>query len=127
MPKQVVVAIDIFPDNDLDHACASVRRVGDGKFRVNLLGEDSVIDPDTGRRIFHDFATRAEAITFALEFAVRVELDPNLTSPASVHLQALLTAEIEARAAAKLAADGERTVFETRILALEAQLAAQGG
>lgn len=126
MPKQQVVMIDVFPDNDLEHACASVRRVGGGKFRVSLVGEDGVIDVDTGRRIFHDFDTRQLAVDFALAFAVRVEADPSLTSPASVHLQALLTAEREELVRVKADEANQRLTLTKRIEALEALLAAGG-
>lgn len=117
--KAITVGIDVFPDHDDQHACAAIRRVGAGMFRVLLPGEDI---GEAGERIRHDFETIEEATEFAAGIAKFVETDPNLTSPSSNHLRALIVAKDEEVARVRAQRDDEALTARKSIEGLENEL-----
>lgn len=121
--KAVTVGIDVFPDHDDQHACAAIRRVAGGAYRVLLPAEALERDKQTGEVLNrHDFETIEEAVKWAEGIAQYVEADPTLTNPASVHLSALLEAKHDALVAMEIAKDNEILTKSKAIEGLEAEL-----
>lgn len=120
MSFSITTGIDVYPDNDEQHACASIRRNGGGVYRVTLVGED--IGP-LGERVYHDFPDIEAAQAFADDIAALVEADPLLTNPASVHQRALAVQAVEELARTKAEHQNELLTVGKRVAALEAELA----